>query len=185
MTLAQTRTDVRAAVASYFGGTKDTANHARYTGGAIAALGAVYATPPQKFSAEDLRLGVPVGTPGGAVATIRLDKAKESRVAGSRGAGIKRIAYDAILDVYHHYLLEDTGLATEDLDVLLDAIVARLRADPTLAGTVFSAGEGDISLTGGMESRIEVEVGLPTVGGGGGIETAAVVMFGLVTHITA
>ena len=57
--------------------------------------------------------------------------------------GEKRVQYDVIIHVECRSLQPRAEDAMADFDSLIEAIKVRVRADRTLAGTVFQAGEGN------------------------------------------
>lgn len=177
------RVSVRTAIASYFGGTLVAGSSGVYRGSSIPNLGTLYLAPPKRFPATDFMAGRAAGARSGALVVVRVPRQRENRRAGGRGAGIKRIAYEAQLDVYHLSYARDALDAQNDFDAFLDAMEARLRADPTLAAAVFSAGEGDLSSIAGNAGYIEWEIGEPA-NTGEKTETWARMTFSVVEHQT-
>jgi hypothetical protein len=115
----------------------------------IDGLNTIYRTQPRIIPGDAFFTGSG-GDESGAVAYVHLERKTEHRIAPPRGAGKKRIIYDAALVVLFRSTravtvgdAQDPAEASiEDHDNVLDAIEARLRADATLEGVVFSAGEG-------------------------------------------
>ena len=132
----------------------------------IAGLGKVFASPPKISRSLDALANVPAGTPSGAVVYVEIYHSSEVRIAvGGPVAGKKLVTHDLRL----HLLARSTQLLAEDAmddhDVLVEAILALLRADRTLGSTgassapIFQNGEGD--------AGIIVDVGLPFETGSG------------------
>jgi hypothetical protein len=93
----------------------------------------------------------------GTASFVHIDHQTESRVAmGGQGGGKKAVTYDIALVIAYQYRIPADETAgqldtwVDGLDAVLDAIVARLRADQTLgcgsAGPVWSAGEQDMDI---------------------------------------
>lgn len=177
------RASVRTAIAAYFGGTLVPGTAGTYRGGTIPALGTLYLAKPKRFPATDFTAGQASGAQSGAMAVVLLPRQRETRRTFGRGVGIKRVAYDASLDVYHLSTARDAIAAQNDFDALLEAVETRLRADPTLGGAVFSAGEGDLSNLTGEPGFLEWEVG-NSDNSGERTETWARLTFTVVEHQT-
>jgi hypothetical protein len=131
---------VRQAVASYFGGTLQTADAGiYYQGGALAALGLGTAYPYKiKQGAPDTYYtqGEPAGTGWGAVLTVAIGNERITRQAlGGPTSGWRTRRYTTVcaLDVisYEDHL-ETAEAATDDL---VDAFIALIYADRTLGTT--------------------------------------------------
>jgi hypothetical protein len=181
------RRDVRIALCRYFSGAQnpDPDDLHAWRGTAVDHLGVVYDAPPAEWPrAWAVPLGSPPGTPTGCMGTPRIVRSNETRYTGPRVAGIKRDSYDVVFDLF---LTSSTGIvgdAVDDLEDLIETFTARLRADPTLGGAAFSAGEGDVSNRVGAASRIEWDTGFPATDHG--ITTIyAACKFGVVQHVTA
>lgn len=93
----------------------------------------------------------------GTASFVHIDHQTETRVAmGGQGGGKKAVTYDIALVIAYQYLIPADGSAgqldtwVDGLDKVLDAIVAKLRADQTLgcgsSGPVWSAGEQDMDI---------------------------------------
>lgn len=112
------------------------------------------------------------GLPG-TVAYVHIDREAETRyaLAGWNPTGLgKAISYDVSIVVLYQYDIpdqpDDKDSWVDGLDELLDALKARVRADPTLGtgegGVVWQAGEG--GLPGGPD--LEVQRDLPKLNNG-------------------
>lgn len=80
----------------------------------------------------------------GAVGWVYLEGEHEQRIATPVVTGKKQVTYGIGLRVEFRSVLNDTEAAIDAFDDLIEAIKAKLRADPTLNGQVFVAGEGDL-----------------------------------------
>lgn len=131
---------VRNAVASYFGGTLQTADAGvYYQGGSLSPLGLGTAYPyPIKTAAPDgfYTIGVPAGFGWGAVLTVRLGETRIGRKAmGGPHSGWRLRRYEAICDI--EVISQEPHLETAEagLDDLVDALIALIYADHTLGTT--------------------------------------------------
>ena len=121
----------------------------------------------------------------GTASFVHINHQSETRVdLGGLGGGKKAVTYDVALVVAYQYRIPtDTGGGmdtwVDGLDAVLDAVVAKLRADQTLgcgsAGPVWSAGEQD------MDIAIQRE--LPTRDGGK-VWSVNYVMFKVIEIVT-
>lgn len=133
---------IRAAVRDYFDGTDGIAE--------------VYSAQPTFVGGQDFQLNVAGGS--GAVAYVHLVHADESRITlGGPQTGYKSVQHDVALVILYQYLIPSGTAApqqldawSDPLDAIIDAVKARLRADPTCGvgyqpvtadGVVFQAGE--------------------------------------------
>jgi hypothetical protein len=176
------RQTVRAAVAGYFGGRQISA-HAYAGIEGVPLLGTVFTAPPKEWSEDDAFAGQPAGGRSGAVAIVRILTQQETRVTVGAPVGIKRIGYGVVLDCYHISHATDAGDAVDDLDAFCDATEAWLRADPTLAGAVFLAGEGDRLGVSGGRGYVSWEFSEPS-GADERTETFASLGFPIIEHVT-
>jgi hypothetical protein len=116
----------------------------------VLGLYTVYRAEPKQVPGTDFFAGAPAGTPSGAVAYPYVESQNEHRIAiGGPHSGWKQGDYDVAL-IVRFVSNQGTGeAAQDDHDSLMDAIVARLRADRQLGTTnaqtpyIFQAGEGD------------------------------------------
>lgn len=180
------RRDVRIALCRYLSGADnpEPSDLHAWRGTAITGLGVMYDAPPGEWPRDwAVPLNAVPGEPFGAMCSVRFSRSEETRVAGSRGVGIKRDAWNVALDIWATCATEVVGDAVDGAEALYDSLTARLRSDPTLGGTVFSAGEGDISNKAGATSSIAWDYGFPAINGG--ITTIwAACTFGVVQQIT-
>jgi hypothetical protein len=187
------RAQIRTALCSYLSGAgapEATAPHA-WRGSAITNLGVVYDSPPKDFPRDwAIPANQPPGYQSGAMASVRFAQSLETRMSGvpaevAPNGGYKRFAADVIVDVFFVSYQADGGDAYADYEALCDSLDARLRADPTLGGAVFAAGEGDVGSGLGVASRIAWDYGFPEVEEESGATTIyAGCKFGVVVHIT-
>lgn len=160
--------DIRTAVVNYFTGT---------TGLATVSKDEPWFMNGQMWIANGIE---------GTASFIHIDHQTETKVAvGGLGGGKKAVTYDVALVIAYQYRIPtDTGgqLDTwvDGLDAVLDAIVAKLRADPSLgcgsAGPVWQAGIQD------MDIAIQRE--LP-IRDGGKVWSVNYVMFKVTEIVTA
>lgn len=73
---------------------------------------------------------------------VDLGEATETRDARAGAVlGIKNITYGCVLHVFHKAWMRRSEDAGADLDLLTEAILDSIRADRTLGGVLFQAGE--------------------------------------------
>lgn len=103
----------------------------------------------------------------GAIGWPHLDQQSEKRLTFPAHTGAKEITYKVGLLTIFQYRIPATlpdGAREDDWskahDGLLDALCARLRADQTLGGAVFQAGEGE------QEQQLTIKRDLPQINGG-------------------
>lgn len=139
--------------------------------GQVAGINTVYSSPPSVIAGTAF-FGSSAGTTSGCVATISVTRATERRVAvGGATSGKKRVDYDVTFQL--HYLNVSRPAigsdqmidAQNELDAIVDALKARIRADRTASsGAIWQWGEqslddqvGDPALTdGGTEIEAQV-----------------------------
>lgn len=140
------RTDLRTGIARYFGGATFDAAYQIYRPTPLASvgLGGVRAYMPTIVTAQDRMIGLTAGSTMGAVMGVWLGESTETRL--TIGGTLNR-PYDVHLMLWHLSVGPLTEAAQTHVDDLLEAIVARIRADPTLGGIVTQAGEGDRGIT--------------------------------------
>jgi hypothetical protein len=141
-----TRAEVRAGIAQFFGGTTfdATAQIYRPTPLMSSGLAGVRAYIPVQVTIEDRLIGLAPGEQIGAVMGVWLGMSNEKRLAIG---GILDRPYEVQLWVWHISLGPRTETAQQHVDDLTEAVVARLRSDATLGGTVTQAGEGPNGIT--------------------------------------
>lgn len=106
-----------------------------------------YRSMPSRIDAKKVFQGL--GSGNGAAAIVHIAQSEEHREAITR-LSWKRVTYS--VEVYVLYRQIPTGRkpgfedpaeeGQQKIDGIIDALKARLHLDPTLGGTVFSAGEG-------------------------------------------
>jgi hypothetical protein len=144
----------------------------RYVGGAYDPVTRTYRSSPLQTAgvgvvrrawAKDDRLadyfhGQDAGARTGCQIVVYIPRSTESRfaVAGATG-GMKNVVYEVQLCCYIRSRTPHAEDAQDDVHALRDALVDHLRAERTLGGAVFEAGE---AVDGGSGS-IDVEYGQP------------------------
>lgn len=132
---------VRNAVAAYFAPTTQ--------GPVVAGLNTVFRSPAREIDGNEFFTGQG-GDESGAAAYIAVAHEFDHRMSHPRVTGKKRATYRVALAILFRSTRTDTAdgdhdpleAIQDDLDDIIDGVKDRLRADPTLNGTVFSAGEG-------------------------------------------
>lgn len=135
------RKSVRNAVAAYFGPTS--------SGPTIPGLNTVFRAPVRQVDGQQFFTGQG-GDQSGAVAYVAVAQETDHRMSVPRVTGLKRATYRVALSILFKSFIADTKdgdsdpleAVQDDLDDIVDAVKDHLRADATLGGTVFSAGEG-------------------------------------------
>lgn len=155
---------VREAVASYFGGTENTADAGiYYQDGPLTSAGLGTAYPYLIKGAPDqyYTLGQPAGTGWGAVLTVSLAGQKITRAAmGGQTSGWRMRRYTvrcALGVISYEPHLETAEAATDDL---VDAFIALIYADRTL-GTTSNAYPTGRLITQAGEAPAGIEVSAP------------------------
>jgi hypothetical protein len=125
---------------------------------AVAGLSTVHRARPKLVPAADFHLGD--GNGSGAVAMVHLPNDVETRkAAGGAHDGEKFNVHDVAVEIEFQSTKPDALDAYDDHDAIMDAFVARIRADRTLGapGVVWQAGEGG--------TGIRVELAEPVTAG--------------------
>lgn len=144
------RSEVRAGIAAYFGGPAYDPVYRiwRPTPLADAGLAGVRQFFPKRMSDDDYTFGYSPPRAMGGVMVVHLPYEAKKRIAvGGLGGGIKRLAYAVELHLYHLGQVQHAEDAQADFDALIEAIIARTEADPTLGGIVLQAGEGEAGIS--------------------------------------
>ena len=135
----------------------------------IPGLGKLYAAEPF-FSPGSDRDPLTGGSPGaGAVGFVWITESQEERASLPAVYGSKAVEHATTIALKYSYLRQATTSGpdayVDPLDGLLDAVVARVRADPTFAsnGVIFQAGEGLLGAAAGKD--IVVHWGQPVLVG--------------------
>lgn len=136
---------MREGIAQYFGGTGYDYDQRAYRGtGPLNnyGLSTVRAYTSKRLNDQDYVLGQAIGRGMGAYMIVEVPSDVERREAlGGATSGIKRIVYKTVLHVFHLAHKAHSEDAERDVDELAEAIKDRIRADRTLGGAVFQAGE--------------------------------------------
>lgn len=119
------RASVRAQIASYL--SPASVGH---------GLGTTYRARPKNVPAEAFQLGAGGGS--GAVLVVHLTRDDEHPVTiGPETAAQKFNVHDVTVEVFFQSTKDDAMVAMDDHDALIDALMARLRADRTLGSTAY------------------------------------------------
>lgn len=161
------RAIVRAGIARYFGGAAYDQEARAYRGsGPLAAYGlsTVRAYTPKRESDEDYVIEQAAGRGMGAAMIVEIPHDKEYRTAkaGAHG-GIKLQDYDVVLATFHLAHMDHAEDAEYDIDLLIEAIKDHIRADRTLDGICYQAGENDMGIEVIVEPSEEWHERLMTV----------------------
>lgn len=83
----------------------------------------------------------------GAAMIVEIPHDKEHRLAfAGKTGGIKGIDYDVVLAGFHLAHMDHAEDAGKDVDLLIEAIKDRIRADRTLGGICYQAGEDETGI---------------------------------------
>lgn len=122
----------------------------RFPADCVTGLVRVYADQPWRVDGSEFAEAFAGAATSGAVGYVHISDRQETRITFPQGGGgQKQVRYTVGLVVMYRYLIptepETPADWVGDLDTMLDALVDRLRADPTLGapGVIFQAGEGD------------------------------------------
>jgi len=170
------RTTVRAATATWFGGRAQPTRPTMYRDSAVQFMGTLWTAPPRSINDDDFWPGS--GVVSGAVCTVHLVHSKERRralggggVDGIAPGGEKQIDYTIYLEIEFHSRQQRTEAAMADFDTFLDSLVTRTRLDRTWGtggrkfDTISTAGE-EIDISPGepdvKDNRFYVRVDMVT-----------------------
>lgn len=148
-------------ICQFFGGPYDATTHTYHTP-TVAGLTVVRRGFAKRTYFEEFFLNAPVGTQTGCILVAQITGTRDHRVALPAIQGRRKVHYPVEL---HGFLWSKAGYVEDGQDfgyALRDAMVAKIRTDPTLgsggienpAGTGFQAGEG--SEDGGGEIVTEI-----------------------------
>lgn len=146
-------------ICTYFGGAYDPATRTyRSSPLAQSGVGVVRRAWAKRDDHADYYHGMQPGARTGCQIVVYIPRSTESRfaVAGATG-GMKNVLYEVQLCCYIRSHTAHAEDAQDDVYALRDALVAHLRADRTLGGAVFEAGE---HVDGGSGS-IDFDYGQP------------------------
>jgi len=114
---------------------------------AVAGLATVFTAEPRQSRDQDYFSGLPAGTVTGAMAFCAIESQAElRREVGGPTSGVKQVTYAAVVVIRCLSRQPDAENAHADIEGIIEALLARLRASRTLGtvdGTVFQAGEGN------------------------------------------
>jgi hypothetical protein len=184
-----TRSEVRAGVAAYLGGSY-VENIRGYQNGPLLSwgLGTVRAGWSARLNLNNFVAGMPAGRGMGAYMIVELGHEKETRrsIAGppvTNGSGqiiaggIKFIRYRVTLNVFHMAQTNYIEDAQADIDQLIEAIKQQIRYDRTLGGICTQAGEGRYG--------IQTREGVPMIDANNRAGTWFQMQFEILTQIIA
>lgn len=149
------RATVRLGICAFLGGTQVT-NTEFWQGGSLSSAGLVtlFRSPPKLLPGELYGDGR-----SGAVGVLHIGRQTSARIGyGGPTGGKKRHDYTVKLAIYHRARTAQSETAQDDLDALVDAVIARLEADRTFGGCCWQGGEAPLDLPG-----ITVDFGEPLV----------------------
>lgn len=128
-------------ICRYFGGPYDEQTRT-YRSSTVPAVGAVRRAFPKRDDHADFFNGQAPGARTGALMVVTIYRQKEFRVAlGGPTSGAKQVNYEVALVCYLRSRTPHAEDAQDDAYQLRDDIVEHMRADRTLGGAVFTAGE--------------------------------------------
>ncbi|MEE1838210.1 hypothetical protein [Streptomyces sp. SP17KL33] len=144
-------------IATYFGGPYD-ATTRTYRSSPLSGVGVVRRAWAKRDDHAEYFHGMQPGARTGCQIVVYIARSSESRfaVAGATG-GHKNVVYEVQLCCYLRSNTPYAEDAQDDVYALRDALVEHLRADRTLGGAVFQAGE---AVDGGI-GTIDFEYGQP------------------------
>ena len=144
-------------ICTYFGGTFDPTSRT-YRTSPVAGVGVVRRGWAKRDDHDDYFNGMQPGAQSGSQVVVHIARQHEQRVAlGGEHSGMKRVVYEVELMCYIRSRTPHAEDGQDDQYALRDALVEHMRADRTLGGAVFQAGE---HIDGGL-STIEFEYGQP------------------------
>ncbi|NUR01368.1 MAG: hypothetical protein HOY79_34035 [Streptomyces sp.] len=137
-------------VCTYFGGPYDPDTRTYRSSPLVQyGVGVVRRAWPKRDDHADYFNGQEPGARTGCQMVVQIPRHSESRVAvGGEHGGMKRLVYEFKLNCFIRSLCPHAEDAQDDVYALRDAILEHMRADRTLGGAVFQAGE---HVGGGMD----------------------------------
>lgn len=105
-------------------------------------MGSVRRAEPKRAADVMFDFKLAPGRSMGAQMIVELGPQRETR--GQRGGAIggrKNIAYMVLLNIFHRSMAPHSEDATDDMDLLVEAIYDLIRTDKTFNNTVVSSGE--------------------------------------------
>jgi len=144
-------------ISGYFGGAYDPVTRT-YRSSPVPGVGVVRRAWAKRDDHADYFHGMPAGARSGCQIVVYIPRSSETRFAlGGPTSGQKNVLYEVQLACYVRSRTPDAEDAQDDVYALRDALVEHVRADRTLGGAVFQAGE---HVDGGSGS-IDFEYGQP------------------------
>jgi hypothetical protein len=144
-------------ISRYFGGPYDEQTRT-YRTSPVPGVGVVRRAWAKRDDHADYNHGMPPGTRTGCQIVVYIPRSSETRFAlGGATGGHKNVLYEVQLCCYIRSNTRHAEDAQDDVYALRDALIEHLRADRTLGGAVFEAGE---HVDGGSGS-IDFEYGQP------------------------
>lgn len=149
-------------VCQFFGGAYDPLTHTYHTP-AVSGLTVVRRAWAKRGDFNEFFTGAPIGTVTGCVMVVQIGDTRDRRVALPAIQGRRKVHYGVDL---HCFLWSKAGYSEDGQDftyALRDAIVAKIRTDPTLgtggieAGN-FQVGEGSEDGGGEIATHLEQQV---------------------------
>lgn len=167
--------DVVAGAAAYLGGDYDPQSR-KYSGRTTAMVGSVRRGKPREADDADYLGGAPGSQLTGAYVVVRCSRHHQRRVTvgpsaadlaaagqvAATGGHLERIVYELEVHVWVRSTQPYAEDTADDVYAIEADLVRRLRADPTLGGAVFQAGEAVDGAGGG--TGVEVQYGDVLVG---------------------
>lgn len=149
-------------ICQYFGGSYDQQTRT-YRTPQVAGLGVVRRAYAKRDDHGDYFLGMAPGARTGAQMVVTIYRSHEFRVAlGGEHNGMKQRNFEVELAVFIRSRAPYAEDAQDDVYALQDAIVDRIRADRTLGGAVFQAGE---HIDGALNEGLTFNYGQPETAG--------------------
>src|SRR3954471_4327416 len=128
-------------ICSYFGGPYDPDTRT-YRAPPVAGVGVVRRGWPKRDDHEDYFRGLDAGARTGCMILVWIPRRSEVRFAlGGEHGGMKNVRYEVELACYIRSRTPYAEDAQDDVYALQDALVEHMRADRTLGGACFEAGE--------------------------------------------
>jgi hypothetical protein len=146
-------------IARYFGGAYDEDTRT-YRSSPLSkyGVGVVRRSFAKRDNHADYFWGQPPGARTGAQIVVVIGRSTERRIAlGGAHGGMKHVLYEVTLNVFVRSNCTHAEDAQDDVYALRDALLEHMRADRTLGGAVFQAGE---HADGGMDG-IDTRYGEP------------------------
>jgi hypothetical protein len=177
------RQDIRIGVAEYFGGTtQDERGFYRATPLAEFGLSGVwpyFVNYDNRVEDRDYFEGLDSGATFGAVMAVHLNVSTETRL---EIGGVLNAPFNTQLYLWYFASKQSPGVAQAAFDDLLDAIKARIRADPTLGMGINSGAPAIVTQAGEGETGITVNTPPPYTEPGAYTFGSSVISFNVSTY---